>query len=73
MIVRQYPNCRSRKDRDSNPRSNVTRSPHFECGPFDHSGIFPDAKVVIYLTAHLFGANIFLSGTLVYIIYAVAF
>ena len=19
----------------------VTRSPHFECGPFDHSGIFP--------------------------------
>lgn len=22
----------------------VTRSPHFECGPFDHSGIFPFAE-----------------------------
>ncbi len=37
-----------RKDRDSNPGSSVTRLPHFECGPFDHSGIFPiglvDAK-----------------------------
>ena len=21
----------------------VTRTPHFECGPFDHSGIFPKA------------------------------
>ena len=30
-----------RKDRDSNPGSSVTRLPHFECGPFDHSGIFP--------------------------------
>ena len=30
----------------------VTRSPHFECGPFDHSGIFPffdAAKVAIFL------------------------
>ena len=30
----------------------VTRSPHFECGPFDHSGIFPyssqSAKVIPY-------------------------
>ena len=45
MIVRQMPEqCRLRKDRDSNPRSNVTRSPHFECGPFDHSGIFPQKR-----------------------------
>ena len=24
----------------------VARSPHFECGPIDHSGIFPGAKVM---------------------------
>ena len=24
----------------------VARSPHFECGPIDHSGIFPSAKLV---------------------------
>lgn len=23
----------------------VTRSPHFECGPFDHSGIFPGGVI----------------------------
>ena len=29
----------------------VARSPHFECGPIDHSGIFPwfgRAKVVVF-------------------------
>ena len=24
----------------------VARSPHFECGPIDHSGIFPPTKLV---------------------------
>ena len=24
----------------------VTRSPHFECGPIDHSGIFPTNPVI---------------------------
>ena len=29
----------------------VTRTPHFECGPIDHSGIFPNAsaKVAFFL------------------------
>ena len=27
----------------------VARSPHFECGPIDHSGIFPSAKVLLFL------------------------
>ena len=26
----------------------VARSPHFECGPFDHSGTFPFFAVQIY-------------------------
>ena len=24
----------------------VARSPHFECGPFDHSGIFPYSSAI---------------------------
>ena len=27
--------------RDSNPRYDVMRTPHFECGSFDHSDNFP--------------------------------
>lgn len=30
-----------RKVRDSNPRYDVMRTPHFECGSFDHSDNFP--------------------------------
>ena len=26
----------------------VTRTPHFECGPFDHSGIFPKSVAKVY-------------------------
>ncbi len=32
-----------RKVRDSNPRYDVMRTPHFECGSFDHSDNFPFA------------------------------
>ena len=32
-----------RKVRDSNPRYDVMRTPHFECGSFDHSDNFPYA------------------------------
>ena len=32
-----------RKVRDSNPRYDVMRTPHFECGSFDHSDNFPVA------------------------------
>ena len=32
-----------RKVRDSNPRYDVMRTPHFECGSFDHSDNFPNA------------------------------
>lgn len=32
---------RLRKEWDSNPRNSISRSPDFESGPFDHSGIFP--------------------------------
>ena len=38
-----------RKDRDSNPGSSVTRLPHFECGPIDHSGIFPIFRMEMVL------------------------
>ncbi len=31
-----------RKVRDSNPRYDVMRTPHFECGSFDHSDNFPN-------------------------------
>ena len=34
-----------RKVRDSNPRYDVMRTPHFECGSFDHSDNFPYASV----------------------------
>ena len=34
-----------RKVRDSNPRYDVMRTPHFECGSFDHSDNFPFALV----------------------------
>ncbi len=30
-----------RKEWDSNPRYDKNRTPDFESGPFDHSGIFP--------------------------------
>ena len=35
-----------RKVRDSNPRYDVMRTPHFECGSFDHSDNFPIALFV---------------------------
>ena len=42
-----------RKVRDSNPRYDVMRTPHFECGSFDHSDNFPNsAKVAIFLEKH---------------------
>ena len=34
-------NSYKRKVRDSNPRYDVMRTPHFECGSFDHSDNFP--------------------------------
>ena len=39
-----------RKVRDSNPRYDVMRTPHFECGSFDHSDNFPKsaAKVLLF-------------------------
>ena len=33
-----------RKVRDSNPRYDIMRTPHFECGSFDHSDNFPHAS-----------------------------
>ena len=33
-----------RKVRDSNPRYDVMRTPHFECGSFDHSDNFPKCQ-----------------------------
>ena len=35
---------KKRKVRDSNPRYDVMRTPHFECGSFDHSDNSPDEK-----------------------------
>ena len=37
-----------RKVRDSNPRYDVMRTPHFECGSFDHSDNFPQKRVQRY-------------------------
>lgn len=42
-----------RKVRDSNPRYDVMRTPHFECGSFDHSDNFPTYKEHICLEAVL--------------------
>ena len=40
----QFPELSAlRKVRDSNPRYDVMRTPHFECGSFDHSDNFPFA------------------------------
>ena len=39
--MRDAPNLFKRKVRDSNPRYDVMRTPHFECGSFDHSDNFP--------------------------------
>ncbi len=40
--MEKFPNNRTlRKVRDSNPRYDVMRTPHFECGSFDHSDNFP--------------------------------
>ena len=38
------PNFHLRKVRDSNPRYDVMRTPHFECGSFDHSDNFPSSE-----------------------------
>lgn len=38
-----------RKVRDSNPRYDVMRTPHFECGSFDHSDNFPIRREQICL------------------------
>lgn len=35
------------------PTVRLGRTPDFESGPFDHSGIFPSAKVHIFLIVHL--------------------
>ncbi len=35
------------------PTVRLGRTPDFESGPFDHSGIFPSAKVHIFLKVHL--------------------
>ena len=37
----------------------VARSPHFECGPFDHSGIFPCAKVQLFSQHSIADARFF--------------
>ena len=45
----------------------VTRTPHFECGPFDHSGIFPfrfcGANIQIIFFATTFFVKLFLFHT----------
>ena len=41
-----------RKVRDSNPRYDVMRTPHFECGSFDHSDNFPSC--LLYEKEHFF-------------------
>lgn len=35
----------SRRVRDSNPRYDVMRTPHFECGTFDHSVNSPSREL----------------------------
>lgn len=35
------------------PTVRLGRTPDFESGPFDHSGIFPSAKVHIFLIVNL--------------------
>lgn len=42
-----------RKVRDSNPRYDVMRTPHFECGSFDHSDNFPTYREHVCLEAVL--------------------
>ena len=37
-----------RRVRDSNPRYDVMRTPHFECGSFDHSDNSPSRELKIF-------------------------
>ena len=65
-----------RRVRDSNPRYDVMRTPHFECGTFDHSVNSPRfsakkrAKVLLFydickyfIKKNLFGLYFIKSGT----------
>ena len=52
-----------RRVRDSNPRYDVMRIPHFECGSFDHSDNSPQkkrAKVLLFSDICKFFCNFFL-------------
>ena len=47
-----------RRVRDSNPRYDVMRIPHFECGSFDHSDNSPKKRVQRYCFFFIY-ANFF--------------